>query len=1533
MGVLTTETFIGRDEWSTLVLKYLTLAVLFLFPFLNILKQIKGRFTEGKTFRKFFKMSALMYFLQLVSIVFSVGFLVIFLVNIVASDIKPDAFLFMHFAMIISTIILLLWLVLSISKQFITTFISKIAVFIALCVVYAFFFYIVVTADQYSYMSLSFVFLSLNTYFLYFFFTKRIDLPKITMKKLLQNNLDIKDLRIKQKESNGWFYYFLSVVVLVVYSIVHHNIDKSGAKYTALLTSVMLLLFDISIMLFPTNIYSSNPAMMFAMFIAIRFSLVMSSYNYVFIGHSIIFFFGFSFLLSRIVGEIIRLKKKNSVDTIINFARTSLLRSGKQNNSIIVYILFTIIYLGDVVLGIVKPNWISAPEIKMIDSSHNQWEFLVGSVLLSGLLVLWYITWRYFPSFHPTKKENLEKKTGQYKNFWYFYIFAQIISIIIAIPLFIITHSYMIIIECIAFFPLIVMGRCTLVCVQRMNFSFKAEHPMIRLIRTQFIRCTIAFVSIMLVSVIVALVGLDGVLYWSTPLFLPLSIVLGGGFVVHLLYSTKLDAFVITCSITSLISLLIWALVNSMVTVSAGIIFIVYVVTLFTLWRTEAFAIKTVVGVQMLVIGVLSIIGAVIGSMSVRKNALFQIGSGLSLLLVFLLVRTLRIYFVNDHYIPVKNRPLAITSSVGLVILSIIIGMQGEGIFWGTTITMTLFVLLLILVGLAEFPLLSSNGFHVCYTNNSVLPLLEFDVRVGRVFDISKYPLFLFGGLVLVVAWSMFAMVFLKPLQVSCAAFFIAFSLILYYCTHLKLLLSIKYNEIEDVVSRPLIDLAIEKSVGMLNLETDTTSKALNIDKTKSQLQQIEDSESNDLTGLVFDDVYSIDDFIIQKKKDLNNTTVDFQRWYIIESIHKKFKQRLDFSAVLFSRLFFSGISLIQEQALIILDYVNQVMGEQTDEEEGQSYTIDDIERMSQEERQKIIEHLQTSITTSDLKTKLENLENQMQNEEFIKGKFEQSINHEVHKHEVRKMESNIDSGLNALTAQRDGFISRNNELELKISDLQASISKLNPDDPSEAELINIQLIQMGEFKNLRNTVGQQLDRCLNQIDELHQKKSNIAVASPSPLPLLDMEEEMQRVRDSEEKFEDDFVYDFEAEDVNCTMARFSDMYEISGEISFGEGDPIQSEHLGVCYLITAFTLLKTNPQLVEQVFRAAIPDKGYYRVVFKNGEHEITVDDRLPVDDDGKLVLSRCSVEENPWVSILEKAYAKLYGSADRIQKGVVCHALADMIPNSFGEIIHFKDVSESFVTGLMWKQIREYFSSGFLVALGSFSSDVSTKDGIQSRHAYAVLSLVEIGQTKLLKLRNPLGGYEYTGNWSDVDRRWTPRLLKKLGHTLDVEDGEFFIAYEDITKYFRNMYVTMVFNSEWNQVIINSEWRGQSAGGCSNYGTFRHNPQFALTIDEPGEVYVVLRQEDARLTGKKHVAMGFSVHIMDASHDGRIIESRNEILCSEIAYRREIIGHTMIIPSKGNFLIVPFTFEPSNERSFTLTVISKQNVSLRSL
>lgn len=78
----------------------------------------------------------------------------------------------------------------------------------------------------------------------------------------------------------------------------------------------------------------------------------------------------------------------------------------------------------------------------------------------------------------------------------------------------------------------------------------------------------------------------------------------------------------------------------------------------------------------------------------------------------------------------------------------------------------------------------------------------------------------------------------------------------------------------------------------------------------------------------------------------------------------------------------------------------------------------------------------------------------------------------------------------------------------------------------------------------------------------------------------------------------------------------------------------------------------------------------------------------------------------------------------------------------------------------------------------------------GLIGGHAYSLLAGKEVsldnGTTvKLVKIRNPWGQGEWTGDWSDTSSLWTDKIKGELGITQSFKtDGAFWMDWSDFKK-----------------------------------------------------------------------------------------------------------------------------------------------------
>jgi calpain-15 len=96
------------------------------------------------------------------------------------------------------------------------------------------------------------------------------------------------------------------------------------------------------------------------------------------------------------------------------------------------------------------------------------------------------------------------------------------------------------------------------------------------------------------------------------------------------------------------------------------------------------------------------------------------------------------------------------------------------------------------------------------------------------------------------------------------------------------------------------------------------------------------------------------------------------------------------------------------------------------------------------------------------------------------------------------------------------------------------------------------------------------------------------------------------------------------------------------------------------------------------------------------------------------------------------------------------------------------------------------------YVMTAGTASSDDPEieRNGLSPSHAYTLMNIYSVktssGSEKLVKLRNPWGNNEYSGDWSHLSKKWTPQIKKICEYSGENDDGIFYMSYKDFIKYF---------------------------------------------------------------------------------------------------------------------------------------------------
>ena len=230
--------------------------------------------------------------------------------------------------------------------------------------------------------------------------------------------------------------------------------------------------------------------------------------------------------------------------------------------------------------------------------------------------------------------------------------------------------------------------------------------------------------------------------------------------------------------------------------------------------------------------------------------------------------------------------------------------------------------------------------------------------------------------------------------------------------------------------------------------------------------------------------------------------------------------------------------------------------------------------------------------------------------------------------------------------------------------------------------------------------------------------------------------------------------------------------------------DIIQGE-INDCSFLAGLGALSKYPNLIFKLFKTKITSQnGLYEIIFFiDGEYQIIViDDYLPVlKSTGKLAFAKNKNNEI-WVCLLEKAWAKLNGSYNDITQRWM-HQVLETLTGFPGEFMLHK----TYNLDKLWSELT-YANDKNCILCSSTNPNI-TETGLIDMHAYTLIGTYIIRKNniayRVVRLRNPWGYKEWNGDWSDKSNLWDEETKKQVDYK-DKNDGTFYMSFEDYYKYF---------------------------------------------------------------------------------------------------------------------------------------------------
>ncbi|XP_060083333.1 calpain-5-like [Ylistrum balloti] len=412
---------------------------------------------------------------------------------------------------------------------------------------------------------------------------------------------------------------------------------------------------------------------------------------------------------------------------------------------------------------------------------------------------------------------------------------------------------------------------------------------------------------------------------------------------------------------------------------------------------------------------------------------------------------------------------------------------------------------------------------------------------------------------------------------------------------------------------------------------------------------------------------------------------------------------------------------------------------------------------------------------------------------------------------------------------------------------------------------------------------------------------------------------------------------------------------------------------IGNCWFVAACACIAENASLWKKIVpdfegQEWIAEKNQYAGIFhfrfwRCGEWiDVVIDDYLPTRN-GKLIYCHSPVKNEFWPALLEKAYAKLFGDYQSLVAGLTRDALVDM-SGGVGEQLDITDYKTEEEKMELFRILKQSYKNQSLMSASIAASGDDMEDeldcGLIKGHAYSVTSVKDIPistssglfsffkreKIHMIRCRNPWGGTEWKGAWSDGSAEWdqvSDSMKKDIGLTVD-DNGEFWMSFEDFCNYYTDIGVCHIINTSffslkktWKEGETVGEWRKPSrSGGCSNHKkSFLKNPQFVFEVTkEEDEVLVSLEQFDRRVNkedGESQFTIGVSILKTDLNRVYRMHDSMREAHSSSFVKSRSVMTRAKL--KQGKYCVIPSTFDPGFEGEFFLRLYASSSPNLKEL
>ncbi|XP_033761572.1 calpain-5-like, partial [Pecten maximus] len=382
----------------------------------------------------------------------------------------------------------------------------------------------------------------------------------------------------------------------------------------------------------------------------------------------------------------------------------------------------------------------------------------------------------------------------------------------------------------------------------------------------------------------------------------------------------------------------------------------------------------------------------------------------------------------------------------------------------------------------------------------------------------------------------------------------------------------------------------------------------------------------------------------------------------------------------------------------------------------------------------------------------------------------------------------------------------------------------------------------------------------------------------------------------------------------------------------------IGQRSIGTCWFLAMVTNIADKPNLLRQV----IPSDAYlvgspeYDGVFhcrfwRYGVWEdVYIDDYLPIVYGNSVYGAHSDTDENEmWVALLEKAFARCYGSYEAITGGQSAASFVALTSGVPEEV----DLTTGEVTPYeIYVRLTNAHRSGAMVAC-AVPGNFNGFNGLIGNHEYTLTGTAMANDTLLVRVRNPWGEGEWKGAWSDGSSEWLS-VSEGIVPRANKDDGEFYISMEDFMQCFNQVTICSItpdFDRDGSEdtlkyvTCLYGDWRDDTAAGFRNK---MQNPRYLIEVndtaavengDVPLVVQIIQRTEYRR---KDMLQIRCDVYkVLGSAENMYIID---ELGKNTNSYKNSQQRSFRYLVQPGKYIIIPSAGSAGDEKEFLVRVFT---------